>query len=421
MPIPTKETFKSWTDAGMFKKRSNAELVAIDDALQAYQDTNEDARTLDMLKNLKILVEKWLLAKETKIATSGAESVTRLGGVVRLYNEIVNAITDDVNEGMERQAELNALQRESLVSIAHSKIEYGLSTKAKGSLVNSRGREDDNINVFQIKRKHDHSVLQEYTEAIEGPPPVRADGEDEDTNKAIEIGKQALTLARKLLPNGPLNNRLGGVLPSTVLNRLTYPRAEYWRAFHIAGALSELDEITSLDFSGLDYASNDLLQSLTMAYAVKQIGGGVCSQIASLTGGILSTIAPSGTQFCMLAHNADHQFCVVAYNTSTWFIVDPWTHYSSVIPWADGYFNQSGVVQHIHATISEPVADMYGFKFDSTMLQNIADDFDTVFTPTNSDKEVASPWGHSSNVAACYPDGDFVSSRTHDVDQNAWG
>ena len=115
---------------------------------------------------------------------------------------------------------------------------------------------------------------------------------------------------------------------------------------------------------------------------------------------------------------------MVAHGTSTWFIVDPWTQYSSVVPWSEGAFSQVGVNLHIHGTIHKTanLGHMFGYEFQQPILDRIYNGYINSVAPLETERRMADPWAHASNVGACSSEENvFVLSREHDVTSENWG
>jgi hypothetical protein len=184
----------------------------------------------------------------------------------------------------------------------------------------------------------------------------------DDDKIVLKTGKAVVVAARKLLPSGPFNNR--AALPEKIAKREPYP----------AYANALVDEITAIAVRRLKRknkeASEFTLTIACKAEAVKRVGGGVCSQIATLCTSLLSTLAPKGAEICQVFINKEtnHEFVIMKYGNSRWFVIDPWPLVSLVVPFADCAFTANTVATHFRMTVIEPAPEDKPLGVDLSVL-----------------------------------------------------
>jgi hypothetical protein len=106
------------------------------------------------------------------------------------------------------------------------------------------------------------------------------------------------------------------------------------------------------------------LSAACLARATQEVGGGVCSKMATLTAGILSTKLPPGSEIAQVFHDADHEFVVAKLPGSRWFVVDPWCYEPRVIPFVDCVFGPEGVKTFISMKVTKPAPEGQPFGID---------------------------------------------------------
>src|SRR6185436_10732967 len=89
--------------------------------------------------------------------------------------------------------------------------------------------------------------------------------------------------------------------------------------------------------------------------------------MAMMTTGELTTLLPPGSEIVQLFHDFDHEFVIARAPGSRWFVVDPWCHTPTVIPFKDCSFDLSGVQKFIPIKVTETASkdQPYGLDLDT--------------------------------------------------------
>lgn len=205
---------------------------------------------------------------------------------------------------------------------------------------------------------------------------------------AQDVARQAVLLARRLLPRGAFNNRGGVIPPPTTWS--ADPGRDMQRMEQIAERL--------LGDSG------DFLHAIACnAAATRAIGGGVCSMIGALTAGLLTVISPPGTEIICGSHSADHTYCVIRYNNCPWVCADAWPQYSYPCRWQGSYFaptSDGPLNYYFKIDVHQPVRVPFGLA--STPSESLEPNAVAVIAGEcpGSPGEIGHPYGHTSNTAA---------------------
>ena len=246
-----------------------------------------------------------------------------------------------------------------------------------------------------------------------GVPEDRGPGDPDDEAIARDLALTAVRQARSLLPKGPYNNRAG--LPENIRNRAEHPLTEDGRGDFIwQDGMDLLEEKPGdpnrlFDQTHMAKLPDGLVRALSlMAASTIKMEGGVCEKFSSVVLGILSTIAPPGTEALKVAWSGDHHYVVVRHGTSQWYVADPWPHNAYVQPWADNYFERAGTENYTKLIVHAPVEDMYGVVFDHNELENSKKAASREVPYTRTDGQFDHNWGQRDNLprgAAAAPRG----------------
>jgi hypothetical protein len=217
----------------------------------------------------------------------------------------------------------------------------------------------------------------------------------EDDIKAFNTAQAVVKEVRGLLPLGPFNNR--GGLPQEVQERSEFPR---WSNFLV-------DVMTNLAVEQIarfypDFDPQSQIAAACKAEAVKRVGGGVCSMIATLCSGLLTTTAPPGTEIRQVYHNFDHEFVIIKVGGSRWFVVDPWPMNAKTIPFVDCSFKPEGVTNYLSITVEEPAPKDQPFGIDVSVLNwdRIEEQAKRELgKPSKNDTQMSHTYTHTDNVS----------------------
>lgn len=213
---------------------------------------------------------------------------------------------------------------------------------------------------------------------------------------------RAVRIARSLLPKGAFNNRAG--LPPAILAREQYPR---WQNLYIdagVGNLIESGQAIVEQQRGIPPSEDIVLQHAILAKVTQTVGGAVCSKIASLTLGILTTTAQPETRVAQVWHNSDHEFLLVGYGNSPWIVADPWPHRSYITPLAYNAFKADGIERHNRVTIHKKCREPFGVIFRDPAVQKVL--FSTqseMGRPSKADRETLHSYGQPTNLERAFP------------------
>jgi hypothetical protein len=191
----------------------------------------------------------------------------------------------------------------------------------------------------------------------------------------VGIAKQVLEDVREMLPRGPFNN-FGG-LSDTVREKQCVPISNPddpdgpGRMVHVPGWWNQVvDVVAGTAVEQLKETMPEvpefMLSAACLARATREVGGGVCSKMATLTAGILSTRLPPGSEIAQVFHKADHEFVVAKLPDSRWFVVDPWCHEPTVVPFVDCLFDPEGVTKFISMKVTKTAPEGEPFGIDVT-------------------------------------------------------
>jgi hypothetical protein len=297
-----------------------------------------------------------------------------------------------------------------------------------------RDRVDDDVQRCEVGYSmEDEDQVRDLYQGIEfiGGPPAEIDDEGtaEDEAYARDLALRVVRTVRPLLYRGPYNNRVA--LPDDVRQRTEYPRFENLVVDEtLAEALT--GPPGNLYGEGMDNQPGEEIMSLAVyADAVRTSQGGVCAKIAALSLSVLSRDAEPGTVACKIFHNRDHEFVVVRYGNSRWYVVDPWVHYSFVLPWQRCYFEQAGTVNHVRLSVYSAVEVPFGVVLNQPVIQATTLRMRVAAgVPAPQDRSFPGghAWGQRHNihgVANAAPVDEIMAARSDEVvfaaDNLTWG
>ena len=184
-----------------------------------------------------------------------------------------------------------------------------------------------------------------------------------EDQEMVAIAQRVLGEVRGSMPRGAFNNFEG--LPPEVLERQNKPGTNehapnWWN--------NVVDQAAGLALAQLKDRLPEVnaykLQMACLARATKEVGGGVCSKMAMVTTGALTTALPPGSEIAQVFCGYDHEFVIARTPGSRWFVVDPWCHAPLVVPAVDCYFEPSSVTNWISVSVVETAPPELPFGID---------------------------------------------------------
>lgn len=188
----------------------------------------------------------------------------------------------------------------------------------------------------------------------------------EEDKAVVDIASKVITGIRSKLPRGPFNNY--GGLPDEVLLKQCVPGTN--PPVHAPNWWNTVVEITAGKAAALlkprlPDVNEYKLQMACLARATTEVGGGVCSKMAMVTSGELTKAMPEGSEIVQVVSSADHEFVIARAPGSRWFVVDPWTQETSVIPFVDCYFTPDSINSFIAINVKEPAPVPFGIDVET--------------------------------------------------------
>jgi len=181
----------------------------------------------------------------------------------------------------------------------------------------------------------------------------------------VGIGKEVLAQVRSYLPKGPFNNY--GNLPKAVVNEQRHPvtgkhNPAWWNQVVDASAEKALTQLKKKYPDVPEFK----LAAACLARATREVGGGVCSKMATLTASVLMEKLPPGSEIAQVFSSYDHEFCIAKLpgENSNWFVVDPWCHEPDVLPFSDCYFGPESIKGFYTINVTKPTPEGMPFGID---------------------------------------------------------
>jgi len=393
--IFTKKQFQSQTS--VFGRRKNPLILKVDALLDSYHNSgahNTSAAEATLLA-LLTAVNTWLEAKSEKIH-KGASG--RRSGVIQLKAQ--------VEAGLHKLKPITRKERKiTLPGMCAKRTRFdNVNTDRKASPI----REMD---IYQGATRHltireaiwpsaltsgpwserrKGTIAIQQIDAAEGPRKNMPDSHPFAAT-AIDVASRAIIQARKMLPLGAFNNRHVQSRPPS------WTQHPAWQ-----NALNEAVASGLVLETGNRDPEDYVAWLAAFATATRTTGGGVCTYFASLTCGILTTIAPPGSDILLVYSRADHQFCVLSVNGSPWYTVDPWTLNSYVLRWERSYFGpgsqpKGGIDNYFKIRVHEPIHTPYGISYTSTDIRSHLARASKSLGPQKTD-DMAHNFGHCCNA-----------------------
>ncbi|MEN6319295.1 MAG: hypothetical protein ABFD82_11140 [Syntrophaceae bacterium] len=191
----------------------------------------------------------------------------------------------------------------------------------------------------------------------EGPPPKRvgqaSSGPDVEYTKSIAA--QAVRYVRSQLPRGAFNNQMKIGASYKYLTNNVAPK---WLAARAETMYN------SLAFRRGDQPRDTITQMAARSLSTITVGGGVCSLMAYVTAGYLTTIAKRGTKIVTVFDGEfNHEYVVLYYGTSPYVVADPWVGTSYTCLWGHCYFPPESIHANTLMEIGETLEIPYGVEF----------------------------------------------------------
>lgn len=186
--------------------------------------------------------------------------------------------------------------------------------------------------------------------------PALVVGEEDhvDTQYAKLMARDAVRYARFTLTKGAFNNQMRINNKNQYLTNNVSPRWLAARAETMFTALAYKD----------DNARDFVTQMAARSLATRTVGGGVCSLMAYVTAGFLTTNAKDGTHIAVVFDGEfDHEYVVVRYGGSPWVTADPWVGTSYSCLWDHCYFPRDAVTVTTEIEICRKVSVPFGVEF----------------------------------------------------------
>ena len=183
-----------------------------------------------------------------------------------------------------------------------------------------------------------------------------------DVNYTMALAAEAVCYVRSQLPLGPFNNVLKIGSQRKYLTNNISPRWLAARAETMYTALAFHD----------DQPRDTITQLAARSLATRTVGGGVCSMMATVTAGYLTTKAKKGTVILIVFDARwNHEFVVLFYGRSQYVVADPWVGSPYVCFWNETCFPppRSSSCIYTQIEIKEPLEVPYGVVFSEQQVQ----------------------------------------------------
>lgn len=224
------------------------------------------------------------------------------------------------------------------------------------------GYQIENTGETSYNVKLDGKVHMKVTGPVKGQPPQRVEHSPEgpDVYYTMGIAARAVRYVRTMLPLGPFNNQM---LINGEYKYLTNNVAPKW-----LNARAETMYV-SLAFRD-DQPRDTVTQMAARSLATLTVKGGVCSLMAYVTAGYLTTIARQGTKIVtVFDRHFNHEYVVLCYGTSPYVVADPWVGRSYVCCWDDCSFPPDKINVHTLMEIEETLKFPYGVEFSAQEIR----------------------------------------------------
>jgi hypothetical protein len=181
-----------------------------------------------------------------------------------------------------------------------------------------------------------------------------------DTQYAKLMARDAVRYARFTLTKGAFNNQMRINNKNQYLTDNVSPRWLAARAETLFTALAYPN----------DNAKDFVTQMAARSLATLTVGGGVCSLMAYVTAGFLTTSAKDDTKIAVVFDgNFDHEYVVVCYGESPWVVADPWVGTTYSCLWEHCYFPQDAVTVTTDIEICRKVSVPFGVEFSDAEIR----------------------------------------------------
>jgi hypothetical protein len=185
----------------------------------------------------------------------------------------------------------------------------------------------------------------------------------EEDKAMVAMAQGVLTRVRADLPRGAFNNYVG--LPADVQRRQNKPGTDT----HAPGWWNSVVDIAAGIAAGqlapsMPEVNAHKLQLACLARASKAVGGGVCSKMATMTAGALTTAMPPGSEIVQVFSGVDHEFVIARAPGSRWFVVDPWPESPLTVPFVDCDFGPDTIQKFIAINVTERAPENRPFGID---------------------------------------------------------
>jgi hypothetical protein len=341
----------------------------------------------------------------------GAERLGALAGLLKvpLEKQALRGALDRCKRGYEAdrspytlvaaEADAAAGKHREPIPVVVGKVET-FDTNPKGAATFFK-LEDKAARRKTLQVKHGQTLHLVAYEGEGGPPPDPGDKAitGASAEAVIELASRTILLARALCPNGTFNNAKSRAWQNDHWE-YTYqaPAAQVrWLISQSETMRDTLQEPFKPFGKPPEAVEKTFLRSMAaMGRATYLSGGGVCAQMSHLTLGLLTLLAPQGTQIAVVYDKViDHSYTVLRRDDTDWFTCDPWPTRPHVIPWRFSCFPWRNILNHFLIEVHKPVSVAYGIAFQAG---HIAQAKFKAGKEVNSQRAPDHQWLHESNL-----------------------
>ena len=224
----------------------------------------------------------------------------------------------------------------------------------------------------------------------------------------VKTAKDTVAKIKKKLTKGAFNNTAGLSAEVKLQQHVPQDMIAHHNAQEFAGVAAPAwwNNVveSAIGIAAKKYKSSDQpdvndgkLNLACMARATLEVGGGVCSKMAACSVGELTTTLPPGSEIVQLhGRSFDHEFVIARVPGGKWFVVDPWPHDPTVLPFVDCQFKPDGVTSFIMTKVKETADHPFGINLDTLDWNSIIDEAMKA-TPVDT-LEMQGVYGHQKNA-----------------------